>query len=469
MKKHLIRILSACLCMAMLLTFAACDKATSSQTQDVLDFEDEQGEGLNQNNSQTGSNTESLNSNGTTVSGRVEFNSDDPYANIPKRLRGSTVTFACWGDEGHDNYKKVYKAFTQKTGINVKIQNIDQNGYESTVMQRIAAGNAPDIVVDCYNFANMLEVLQPVEKLVDINDKFWDKNIIKISTVNGHTYGLNSYNSIWSGHKFIVYNKKLFEANSIMSPSDYYKRGQWSYENALKCMRDITKVNGNYGGLISPFLMAASLGTPVVSYDPAKQTFINNIKSSNVLAAYQYYATIKEEHIWESGMWYNHFNNGNVGVYDSDVWSIKFNGRFAKFDDSALAAVPMPTSYQGKPTKQVGVYRAYCISKNAKNPESAAYFLRWFLDYKNYKNAGVKVYKNEKLENFYYNTYIPLIEKEGLNFSFYETAMAYMDKDVNTFIQADDSGKAQINGLLDSKSNEVDAAVKSLNEKIKLR
>lgn len=476
MKKHLVRFLSLCLSLAILLTFAACGgEAPASEVQDVLDFEEEQGEGLTQDESKetdgtTGNKTDAtISGSGTTVTDKVEFDSKDPFANIPKRLRGSTVTFACWGDEGHDKYKKVYKAFTQKTGINVKIQNIDQKGYESTVMQRIAAGNAPDVLVDCYNFANMLEVLQPVENLVDIKDKFWDQDVIKISTVNGHTYGLSSLKSNWSGHKFIVYNKKLFEANSVMSPGDYYKRGQWTYENALKCMRDITKISGNYGGLISPFLMAASLGTPVVSYDTAKQTFVNNIKSANVLAAYQYYATIKEEHIWETGMWYNHFNNGNVGLYDSDVWSIKFNGRFAKFDDNSLVAVPMPTSYQGKPAKQVGVYRAYCIAKNAKNPEGGAYFLRWFLDYQNYKDAGVKVYKNEKLEDFYYNTYIPLIEKEGINYSFYETAMAYMGQDVNTYIQADESGKAQINGLLSSKSNEVDAAVKALNEKIKKR
>jgi hypothetical protein len=56
-----------------------------------------------------------------------------------------------------------------------------------------------------------------------------------------------------------------------------------------------------------------------------------------------------------------------------------------------------------------------------------------------------------------------------MNYSFYETAMAYMGQDVNTYIQADESGKAQINGLLSAKSNEVDAAVNALNEKIKKR
>ena len=152
MKKQLVRIISLCLSLAMLLTFAACGNSGTTSDQGVLDFEEEQGEGLNQNESQEAGTTDgdTISGGGTTVTDKVEFNAEDPFSNIPKRLRGSTVTFACWGDEGHDKYKKVYKAFTQKTGINVKIQNIDQNGYESTVMQRIAAGNAPDVLVDCY-------------------------------------------------------------------------------------------------------------------------------------------------------------------------------------------------------------------------------------------------------------------------------------------------------------------------------
>ena len=136
MKKLLVRIISLSLCFAMFLTFAACDKSEPETEQGVLDFEEEQGEGLSQEESKDAGTTSgaTISGSGETVSEKVEFDSKDPFANIPKRLRGSTVTFACWGDEGHDKYKKVYKAFTQKTGINVKIQNIDQKGYESTVM-----------------------------------------------------------------------------------------------------------------------------------------------------------------------------------------------------------------------------------------------------------------------------------------------------------------------------------------------
>ncbi len=477
MKKQFLRILSVLLALTMMFTLGACggnEENTEIGGGEILDFDDEKGDGfeVNSGNSSGDKNANSGNTSlgaGVTITDKdkVDLSSNDPFANIPKRLKGTTVTFACWGDEGHEKYQKVYKEFTKKTGIKVQVRNVDQSNYVATVTQQIAAGNAPDVLVDCYNFASQIEILQPMQNLIDIKDPFWDQNIIKISTVKGNTYEVSSNKSCWQGHKFILYNKKLFATNSIMSPGDYYKRGQWTYENALKCMRDITKVSGNYGGVISPFLVAASLGTPIVSYDTAKCQFTNNITSANVLAGFQFYATIKEEKLWETGMWYSHFNNGNVGLYDGDVYSSKFNGRFSKLDNSSLAAVPMPTSYQGKPTKQVGVYRAYGIAKNAKNPSGAAYFLRWFLDYSKYEEAGVKVFKNDSLKDFYYNTYIPLIEKEGINYSFYETAVAYMNEDINTYLHVDDSGKAQITGLLDSKKKGVDSAVAALSAKLK--
>ena len=479
MKKHFSRIFALLLALTMVFTLGACggNNAANSEIQggEILDFGDEKGdgftvdEGKGDNGDGAGTVTGDQLGAGVTITDKdkVDLSSGDPFANIPKRLKGSTVVFACWGDEGHEKYQKVYKEFTKKTGIKVDIRNVDQSNYVATVTQQIAAGNAPDVLVDCYNFASQIEILQPMQNLIDINDPFWDPNIIKISTIKGNTYEVNSNKSCWQGHQFIVYNKKLFATNSIMSPGDYYKRGQWTFENALKCMRDITKISGNYGGVIMPDLIAAAMGTPLISYDTSKAEFSNNISSADVLAGYQFYATIKEEKIWETGMWYTHFNNGNVGLYDGNVYSCKFNGRFSTFEDSALAAVPMPTSYQGKPTKQVGVYRAYGIAKNAKNPSAAAYFLRWFLDYSKYEEAGVKVFKNNSLKDFYYNEYVPMIEKEGINYSFYDTACGYLNKDSNTFIMVDDTGKAQLTGLLDSKKNELDSAVAALNAKLK--
>ena len=466
MKKQITKILSLLLALTMVLSLSACGGNNGGE---VLDFGDEKGEGFDVPEKEANSELLDQIGSGVTITDedKVDLSSKDPFANVPNRLKGTTVTFACWGDEGHEKYQKVYKEFTKKTGIKVAIRNVNQTTYVATVTQQIAAGNAPDVLVDVYNFATQIQISQPLQNLIDLKDSFWDQNIIKISTIKGNTYEVNSNKSCWQGHQFIVYNKKLFATNSIMSPGDYYKRGQWTYENMLKCMRDITKTSGNYGGMVMPDLMAASMGTPVVSYDAAKSTFTNNVTSANVLSAYQLYATIKEEGIWETGMWYSHFNNGNVGLYDGNVYSIKFNGRFSTLEDSALAAVPFPSSYQGKATKQVGLYRGYGIAKNAKNPSGAAYFLRWFLDYSKYEEAGVKVFKNDEVKNFYYNTYIPLIEKEGINYSFYQTACSYINKDGNTYIQADDSGKAQIAGLLDSKKNELDSAAAALTSKLK--
>lgn len=472
MKKAILRILSLALCIMLVFTLGACGDKDTESGAGLLDFGDETGDGLTKDDgtasngasSAQGSNSSGGSSNGD--GGSSSSSGDGYFDNIPARLKGTTVTFACWGDEGNSAYQPMIRAFTKKTGIKVKIENVEQGTYMSTVQQKIVAGKGPDVIVDCEAFATAISILQPIEKYIDLSDDFWDDDCTKITTVNGHTYEVNSKKSNWKDYNYLIYNKSLFTKNSIKSPGDYWKEGKWTYENALKCMRDMAKT-GNYGGDITSYTMAASLGTPMVSYDPATQTFKNNITNENVVKAWQFHRTLMDENIWEQGMWFTHFNNGSVGLYTGGVFNSKFNGRFSSMDGSLLAAVPMPVSYEGKELKQVATHRGYGIAKNAANPEGAAYFLRWFLDYQNYKDAGVKVFKNSEIENWYFKEYIPYVEKVGVTYDFYQCALKILKEDANQYIEIKTEGKEQIPALLASKVNEVDSAIKELNSLLK--
>ena len=156
MKKLLFQILSFTLCFCMIFTLSACGEKQENTGDALLDFGDETGEGLTKdestvdegNISETQSGTENVSSNSTGESDASNNTSDnDPFANIPSRLRGTTVTFACWGDEGNSAYKPMLDAFTKKTGIKVKIENVEQSSYMSTVQQKIVAGKGPDIIM----------------------------------------------------------------------------------------------------------------------------------------------------------------------------------------------------------------------------------------------------------------------------------------------------------------------------------
>lgn len=82
---------------------------------------------------------------GSQSSGITQVDNTDIFENIPKKLRGTTVIIAHWGDEGASEYVKVQKKFTSDTGIKVKWVLLNESEYISSIVKQIAAGSGPDI------------------------------------------------------------------------------------------------------------------------------------------------------------------------------------------------------------------------------------------------------------------------------------------------------------------------------------
>ncbi len=432
MKKQT-RLLAVFICLIMLFSFAGCGNSdqTSSDDQNlnndtgvlIDDFEDEtvpgtQGDGSDvQGTNSGGGNTGGNNTGGNSTGGNNTGGSSgsDPFANIPSRLKGTTVVFAHFGDEGAAEYEKVLKAFTKKTGIKYKLVSYNQGEYVAQVSKQIAAKSGPDVIICNDTFPSALEIAQPLQNYIDLNDDFWDDEITNISTVGGNTYFVNSLEGVWENIDAVFFNKTLFANNGITSPLDYYNNGQWTYENLKKCAEEIKKL-GYVGGCVDADKINTGLGTPMVGYDPKTATF-KAATSSQLAVGYQFRAQIFREGLWSATDWWGTFGNGNIGLYVSGFYGAKYNGYFKDMDDNAIAMVPMPKSIDGKTVKATGSFRGYGIAKNAKNPEGAAYLLRYFLDYEYYSGAGANVFKNKNLEEMAF-TIMDDIRKNGRNFDF---------------------------------------------------
>lgn len=469
MKKVLFRCLAVFMCLAMVFSLAACSKDKGDiASGTLLDFEDETGEGLSGDNNDaasgtvSGEGTTSGATGGNTITEQIDISGKDPFAKVPARLRGTTVKFAQWGDEGASEYQKVAKAFTKKTGIKIEWVNYDENTYVSTIAQQIAAKSGPDIIICNEIFPHAFEIAQPLQNLVDLKDDFWDDSVTEVCTVNGNTYFVNSRNSVWKNLNFVFYNKKLFSDNRITSPKDYYKRGEWTYENLRKCLEQIAKT-GNTGGYVDPEMMAAAMGNGLIQYDAKTQKFSQNI--TKAASAFQYCATNIEKKLWDPVLWFGNFSNGTIGLYMYSVWGTKYNGWFKEADPSIVAAVPLPTSYNGQHCYQTESLRAYGVAKGSKNPEGAGYFLRYYLDYEYYDDAGADVFLNDSLEDAYFEV-VDIINKEGIKYYFdrgifdYTTVTAADIKNVGL------SATAQVSGTLASYENQFVAGVKKMNEKV---
>lgn len=481
MKKS-IKTLALLLCLTTVMGFAGCGKkdtasdagADASDASAVLigNFDDDTvstGDKTQSGSSTTGSGgtTGGNNGGGTVVEKPVEMKGSDPFANIPKRLKGTTVTFAHFGDEGASEYEKVLKAFTKKTGIKYKLVSYNQAEYVAQVAKQIAAKSGPDIIICNDVFPSALEIAQPLQGIIDLKDSFWDSNITNVCTVGGNTYFVNSLESVWENIDSVFYNKTLFSNNGITSPLDYYNSGKWTYENLKKCLESIKKL-GYVGGCVDGQKLNAGLGNPIISYDTKTATFKAN--TAEVLSVgYNFAATIYKEGLWSSTDWWGTFANGNIGVFVSGLYGAKYNGFFKDMDDSAIGMVPMPTSYNGKECKPTGSIRAYGIAKGAKNPEGAAYLLRYYLDYKYYASAGASVFKNKSLEKMTFDHIIPEVKKKGINFDFSGDPMTLAgNANIGTFIaEVTKADPAQVSGLLAGKQNVFNNAASKANDKIK--
>ena len=472
MRKWFLKTVSLLCCLSMLTMLGACgnkDKKTESDNVGLIDFDDERGDGIQSgNDSETSSDASSNASNASSGTGStsesepVNMSGNDPFANIPKSLRGSTLTFAHFGDEVASEYKKVIAAFTKKTGIKVNVVAYDQEAYVSTVSKQIAAKSGPDVIICNDVFPAALDIAQPIQNYIDLSDSFWDPQVSEMTTLGNNTYFVNSMKSVWYNLNMCFYNTQLFSKYGITSPKDYYENGSWSYENLRVCLEQVAATK-NTGGYVRPMVMSASMGTPLMSFDTKTRTFVQNL--TKAAAAYQYCATNVQNGLWDPARWFAQFSSGTIGIFFQSAYGCKYNGWFQETDPSIISVVPTPTSYQGKACKQTSYVRCYGIAKGAKNPQAAAYFLRYFLDYGYYKDAGANVFLNSAMEKAYFDQ-MALAKKEGLVYIFDSCAFGYTSAQESDIMEVANMAPAQVAAKLASYENQFASAATKMTEKL---
>lgn len=356
-----------------------------------------------------GGNTNSGSTNDGNGAGSVtQVDNDNIFKNIPKKLKGTSVVIAHWGDEGGTKYVQLAKAFTKATNINVKWQLYNQLSYESDIMKQILAGNGPDVIITNDHFPQTHEIAQPLPEIFNIKDGFWNPSVSEATKVNGKYYFVNSYSTPYQVGSLIVYNKKIFSQNGIKSPLDYYKQGNgnWSYEDLKQCMLD-AKSKGFYGGIIDPTNIAAQMGGSMFEYNPKTGKISGSATNEKLIEAVKYYAECREENLCGNYFIAN-YPSGNIAIALTDPYAIKYNGYLKDMSPSDYGAVMPPNMYKGKKLPYLSTsIRAYGIAKNAKNVEGAYYFLRYFLDVDKYSENGIQIFGNKEMQKFYTETFLP--------------------------------------------------------------
>ena len=436
-RKNILRLISMLLCIFICLAVVACGEKEPSSDITVGDNEEYEGigditmdVGSVDGNSDANTDTDSeTNGNGNNDSNGNSNNASDAWIkNIPEKLKGTTVTFAAWGDENATEYAKVMKLFTKKTKINVKWVTYNEAKYVSSIVEQNAAGKGPDIVIMNFTFPTALEMVQELPSQFNLNDGFWDPRVTEAFSVKGKNYFVNSYKSPFlNGGTFLYYNKQIFSNNNIKSPQDYVNEGAWTWENLEKMLREV-KQKGFDGGTLFPQFIWPSTGSTFISYNPKTGTFgsgLSNAKDKqNILAALQYVAKLNKDGIISNNP-VHRLTTGQTAVALVEHFGMKYNGWFKGISPSALGIVNLPDTFNGQKAEYLsGCQRAYGIGKNAKNIEGAYYALRFFLDIDNYDEANADIFLNKNMERFYKEEVLPKYKTSKLKVDYMETPLS---------------------------------------------
>ena len=398
----------------------------------------------------------------------------DPYATISESIKGQTVRHATWGDPTTNESAIAYANFEADTGLKCEVFAVPQSGYPEHIKTKIAIGDAPDVFMTNegnQSFPLTLEIASPINLVstVDLNDPIWDKSMLESTRLNGNIYGVNTIGTPHTGSNLVFFNKRIFEENGFKSPADYYAEGNWTWDNMLKCLKDVKSLSTSndiyYGAQLELDILAGSVGASFTKYNYDSDTFSSGVNDPKLLAAFQWYADAKEQGLLDGNI--NRFVQGRCGMIVRGTWGLKANGYFAEMDPEDVGFVYMPSFEKGEESLVSSIYRVYGICEGAHHPDAAGYFIRYLLDPINYDLQNT--FLTPEAGQFYYALTNRTASQKYFNFDAGLATLLGQDQNTAFYNSAKNASSAGMKTAIDSVSNKVDTAVDLANKLIEIK
>ncbi len=393
----------------------------------------------------------------------------DPYATIPESSKGVTVRYATWLNQWEDIGGYTLSNVKNDIGIDVELFMVPQDGYVNNILTKIASKDIPDVFISNEGegaFPITLQIAAPVNKVSSVNlkDPRFDQIFLQDATIEGNTYYLNTVGTPVGNGNMVFYNKRLFEEQGFTTPEEHFNNGTWSWDTLLKCAKDIKALGDDYSGIhLELDILAGSVGTSITKYNFSTHTFSNNTQDPTLLKAYQWYADAKEQGYLDGNL--GAFTSGKCAFYIRGPYGLQTKGYFMDMDFEDVGFVWLPSFNEGEKGLISSIYGAHGIVDGAPNADAAGYFIRYWLDYKNWdlENTFFSVAAGQ----FYYKINEATPREKYFNFD-WSTAVLGGQTNVNTayYNAISQSSSAAMKTTLDSLSNIVDASVEKANELI---
>ena len=386
------------------------------------------------------SGTDNTNSNSGIENSKTDIN---PNIN-EEEYRGTSITYVTWKDPANNEDGIVVDAFEKKYGITVNIDLISQTDYVNTIASSIASNKQGDVIFVNGTFPGALTVMQPLDAAkLNLNDPIWKQSTLKMSTIDGHPYLVDTISNVWNEVDIVVYNKALFEQNGITSPAEYYEAGNWTIETFKKACQDIVSLGRGYtGATVLGDAFLGGCGVSTYSYE--------NGQFKTSLDDKYYKVTEFLAQMFSDGLISDvrtGFTNGKTGMAVTNCFGLKRTGYFSTMNSENIAATYLPRYDRNSEQVTSGIYRGWGLIRGSKNPEAAGLFLREYLDVNNYDLDAT--FHNQDVANFFFS--VTSEDSQILSYYTYGLSMATGQVDMSEFeLTSFKRTPDQIKGYLDS-------------------
>lgn len=297
------------------------------------------------------------------------------------------VTLNVWGIfEEREAIERMTANYRQlRPNVEVNYQKIDEEGYQTAILEALAAGRGPDIfAISNRSLLKNLNKLAPASleqlNLTKLRELF-PQVVEQDFTANNQIYALPLYLDTL----VLIYNKDLFDQAGIVAPPKTWEEFQniiprlrlldegGRIERAAAALGSSEKTTN--AGVDLLHLLMMQNGAKMVNAELTAATFAEpqGVRAFNFYL--QFANPASPLYTWNdnSPAALDSFAGGNVAMifgYKSDIAAIKRKSPFLNFD---VAPVPQPAGSQK--TLSYANYWGFAVSKQSKNPEWAWDFI----------------------------------------------------------------------------------------------
>lgn len=323
-------------------------------------------------------------------------------------FEGQKVILAAWKDpwsSAFDDLWAVYDYLKDEYDLNFELYLIGKSDSVQTVQAAIATNTQPDLFYVGGQFLSAVSVLQPLESTgVDLR-KFENQAILNATKIDGKPYIAAGESVRYCPFDICVYNKELFKKAGITTPTEYFERGEWTFENFVFSAEKIAALGKEYLG--ASLLHTAAFSLSGDSFYRLKNGRAEYSEGEKLLSAYEELQGLCKRGTMKMDR--SSFGNGKDGMAITNTFGLMRTGHFAKINPEHLGAVLLPKMSQEDEHTVTAPIAGYGVVKGCKNPKAAAVALEALAapleGLHHSENTLDKCFHNKEVKEFYFETY----------------------------------------------------------------